>query len=60
MSRRVILLILGVLVILSPFVGLPLSILAWILPILGAFIVLTTLALRRRRPIAHDVIEGQH
>lgn len=57
MSRRLILIILGILVAISPFVGLPLSILSWVLPILGALIVLTTLALKKRKPVTHDSTE---
>lgn len=35
MSRALMLIILGALVMISPFAGLPMSILSWILPVLG-------------------------
>lgn len=50
MSRASSLILLGILVALSPFIGLPLSVLAWILPILGIMIVLTGISFRVRRP----------
>lgn len=48
MSRESILSILGLFVILAPFIGLPLKILAWILPILGVLIVIIGLSLWNR------------
>lgn len=36
MSRERFLIIFGLLVLLAPFVGLPLAILSWVLPVLGA------------------------
>lgn len=49
MSRESALIILGILVAVSPFVGLPLSVLAWILPVLGILTAIIGLALRLRR-----------
>jgi TRAP-type C4-dicarboxylate transport system permease small subunit len=49
MSRVSTLILLGVLVFLSPFLGLPLSWLFWILPILGIAIVVAGLSLRQSR-----------
>jgi uncharacterized membrane protein len=49
MSRENFLILLGVLVLLSPFAGLPMTWLAWILPILGIFILIVGFTLRRSR-----------
>ncbi len=49
MSRESVLSILGVLVLFSPFLGVPLSLLAWILPVLGALVFGIALSLRRDR-----------
>lgn len=49
MSRVSTLILLGVLIALSPFLGLPLSILMWVLPILGLMVLLTGVSLRARR-----------
>ena len=49
MSRGTILAILGALVALSPFAGLPLAILGWILPPLGLLVLVIGLSLRTRR-----------
>lgn len=38
MSRERALMLLGILVLVSPFVGLPLAILTWILPLLGGLV----------------------
>ncbi|MDB5237327.1 MAG: hypothetical protein JWL88_429 [Parcubacteria group bacterium] len=38
MSRDRLLILIGTLVLVSPFVGLPLSILTWILPVLGGLV----------------------
>jgi hypothetical protein len=48
MSRESILMILGVLVAVSPWSGVPLSILAWILPVLGLAVVFIGFTLRTR------------
>ncbi len=48
MSRESILIILGVLVLIAPWSGLPLAWLEWILPILGLAIVFTGVTLRMR------------
>ncbi len=40
MSKENFLILLGVLVLLSPFAGLPMAILVWVLPILGVLIVI--------------------
>lgn len=49
MSRESVLIVLGLLVVLSPFIGLPLEILAWVLPVLGLIVVGIGVALRSRR-----------
>lgn len=49
MSRESVLVLLGLLIVLSPFVGLPLEILAWILPVLGFAVAGIGVALRSRR-----------
>ncbi|MEK9160520.1 MAG: hypothetical protein AAB440_00590 [Patescibacteria group bacterium] len=49
MSRARTLILLGVLVGLSPFLGLPMWLLMWVLPILGLMVLLTGLSLRTRR-----------
>lgn len=49
MSRESVLILVGALVILSPFVGLPLQVLAWVLPVLGLVVVGIGIALRSRR-----------
>lgn len=41
--------LLGILVVLSPFAGLPLAWLMWLLPILGALIVIIGIMIRRSR-----------
>jgi TRAP-type C4-dicarboxylate transport system permease small subunit len=46
MSRESTVILLGVLVAVSPFTGLPLSLLSWVLPILGALLVLIGITLR--------------
>lgn len=38
MSRERLLMLLGILILVSPYVGLPLSILAWVLPLLGGIV----------------------
>jgi hypothetical protein len=49
MSRENFLILLGVLILLSPFAGLPMSILAWILPILGILVLVIGITLHRNR-----------
>jgi len=49
MSRTTTLVILGILIFLTPFSGLPLSWLSWILPILGLAVVVSGLSLRQSR-----------
>lgn len=46
MSRESTVILFGFLVAVSPFIGLPLSILSFVLPILGALIVLIGITLR--------------
>ncbi|MDB5245583.1 MAG: hypothetical protein JWN90_688 [Parcubacteria group bacterium] len=48
MSRESILMILGILIAISPWSGLPLSILAWILPLLGLATAFIGFTLRTR------------
>lgn len=49
MSRSLMLMILGAAVLLSPFSGLPLAILTWILPILGLAILAVGFSYRARK-----------
>lgn len=49
MSREGTLILLGVIVVLSPFLGLPYSWLMWILPILGLAVLAQGIVLRMRR-----------
>jgi hypothetical protein len=49
MSRPATLIVLGILIFLSPFSGLPLSWLSWILPILGLGVLVSGLSLRQAR-----------
>lgn len=60
MSRSSLLILLGILVFLAPFSGLPMSLLIWILPVLGLSIGLIGVSLRPR-PVArtHDAREPQ-
>lgn len=48
MSRSLMLMILGGVVLLSPFSGLPLSILTWILPVLGLGVLAIGFSYRER------------
>lgn len=52
MSRSLMLIVLGALIVLSPFSGLPMSILAWILPVLGLAILTIGVSYKRERPRA--------
>lgn len=49
MSRESILVVLAVFIIVSPYVGLPLAWLSWILPVLGLFVLIIGVSLRRER-----------
>lgn len=49
MSREGIVIVLGVLIAVSPFIGLPYYVLAWALPVLGLTCALIALSLRVRR-----------
>lgn len=49
MSRDRLLIIFGLLVLASPFVGLPLSVLSWVLPVLGASVALIGLSYVMRK-----------
>jgi hypothetical protein len=49
MSRESLLILLGILVALSPFLGIPLSLLAWILPVLGLVTLGIGISLRTER-----------
>ncbi|MBU1292550.1 hypothetical protein KJ819_00595 [Patescibacteria group bacterium] len=60
MSRESVLSILGVLVLLSPFLGLPLAILSFILPLLGALTLGIALSLRRDRVRKASAIATSH
>ncbi|MES2668703.1 MAG: hypothetical protein V4644_03385 [Patescibacteria group bacterium] len=48
MSRSLMLIIAGSLILLSPFAGLPLAILTWILPVLGLIILAIGVSYKRR------------
>lgn len=59
MSRSLMLIILGALIVLSPFSGLPLSILTWILPVLGLIAVAIGVSYRTKRSsVAEPVHEA--
>ena len=60
MSRTGTLVLLGILVALAPFVGLPLSVLAWVLPILGVMVLLTGISLRARRAPVEEPAPEPH
>jgi len=47
MSRSLMLIVLAILIILSPFSGLPMSILIWILPVLGFVILAIAISFKR-------------
>jgi len=49
MSRSLMLIVLGALTMLAPFSGLPMSILAWILPVFGLCAVAIGVSYRRRQ-----------
>ncbi|HWH16704.1 MAG TPA: hypothetical protein VNU25_03925 [Candidatus Paceibacterota bacterium] len=57
MSRSLMLMILGGIVLLSPFLGLPLAILTWILPVLGIAILAIGFSYRDR---GQKAPEDQH
>lgn len=52
------LILLGVLIALSPFVGLPYSYLAWVLPLLGLVVVATGVASFKKRP--REALSPEH
>lgn len=59
MSRSLMLIIAGALVTLAPFSGLPMAILAWILPVIGLVIVAIGVSYKRERmrlvrPASHE------
>ena len=58
MSRAGTLVLLGIIVAVAPFLGLPFYILSWVYPILGIMIVLTGLSLRLRRPREEPNVEA--
>lgn len=58
MSRESILIVVGVLLMVSPFVGLPLAILMWFYLALGLLIALIGTSLRLRKKRRHTVHEA--
>ncbi|KND50581.1 MAG: hypothetical protein AB202_03810 [Parcubacteria bacterium C7867-007] len=58
MSRERLLILTGVLVVFSPFIGLPLAVLIWVLPILGGTVTLIGISymLRKRNQQAVRVM----
>ncbi|MDB5264447.1 MAG: hypothetical protein JWN64_18 [Parcubacteria group bacterium] len=54
MSRGSTLIFIGALVILSPFSGLPMSILSWVLPILGGLVAIVGASFRIRPVQIHQ------
>ena len=52
------LIILGALVLVAPFSGLPMNILAWILPVLGLGVVAIAVSYRRSAPKAFSPYEA--
>ncbi|KND49415.1 MAG: hypothetical protein AB203_04445 [Parcubacteria bacterium C7867-008] len=61
MSRERLLIIVGLLVVFSPFIGLPLAILVWVLPILGGIVTLIGISyvVRKRNQQAVRVVSSQ-
>lgn len=53
MSRRTLLVLIAVAVVLSPFIGLPYAWLMGVLPLLGVFTLLIVLLPSRTKPLAH-------
>ncbi len=59
MSRSLMLIVLGVVIALSPFSGLPLAVLTWILPVLGLIAIAIGVSYRMRaRASAEPVHEA--
>lgn len=58
MSRSLMLIILGALVFIAPFSGLPMNILAWILPVFGLALVAIGVAYRRNPPTLRPAYEA--
>lgn|GEM_PF-2125086 len=58
MKRAHLLLTLGILVLLSPFVGLPYTFLMFLLPVLGLLIILATVLRIPKRAPTHDATEA--
>ena len=56
MSRSLMLIILGAIIVLSPFSRLPLSILTWILPVLGLVAVAIGVSYRTKRPAVSESV----
>jgi len=52
MSRESVLILLGVLTVFAPFSGLPVSWLAWILPVLGVCVVIIGVSLKLQQLLA--------
>ncbi len=48
MTRQRLLILLGALVAIAPFSGVPVSYLAWVLPLLGALTIAFSISLRKR------------
>ncbi|HEV7121512.1 MAG TPA: hypothetical protein VGN56_01645 [Candidatus Paceibacterota bacterium] len=59
MSRERLLMLLGILVLVSPFVGLPLSLLAWVLPVLGGLVLGIGASYAMRKRMQHAQQNGQ-
>ncbi len=59
MSRSLMLIVLAVLIILAPFSGLPMSILTWILPVLG-FVLLAIGISYKRTGVSKSSVEPIH
>ena len=60
MSRESMLILLGILVMLSPFLGLPLSLLAWLLPFLGFVTLGIGISLRTERKRSTSPVASSH
>lgn len=59
MSRESVLILFGLLVAFSPFSGLPISWLAWILPILGATVLVIGVSFKAQKILAVPVTEHE-
>lgn len=60
MTRSLMLIVLGALVLLSPISGLPMRILAWILPVLGLLVLAIGISYKREQLRKEPAYESPH